>query len=81
MTDEQERTALALQREIQHTRAEVVADIDRLRDAVRERVSLRYILQTHPRLTQVLSLALGVAGVTTLLLLWRATAGRRDAAR
>ena len=81
---EAEATALALQHEIQVKRAELVEDIDRLRDAVRERVSVRYILSTHPRLTQALTIALGVAGVGTLVLLWRATARavaiRRDGA-
>jgi len=80
MTDEQEQTAIALQREIQHTRAEVVADIDRLRHVVREQISIRHILRTHPRLTQALTLALGAVGLTTLVLLWRAT-GKRNATR
>lgn len=68
-----EATALALQREIRDTRAQVVADIDELRDAVRMRLSLTHILRTHPRVAQGLTIALGVAGVATLALLWRAT--------
>jgi hypothetical protein len=79
---EAEATALALQHEIQVKRAELVDDIDRLRDAVRERVSVRYFLDTHPRLTQALTVTLGVMGVGAFWLLWRATAraaGRRDA--
>ena len=77
-----EATALALQHEIQVKRAELVDDIDRLRDAVRERVSVRYFMKSYPRLTQALTIGLGVVGVGTFLLLWRATSraasGRRD---
>ena len=69
-----EATALALQHEIQVKRAALVEDIDRLRGAVRERVSVRYLLSTHPRITQALTIGLGVAGVATFVLLWRATA-------
>ena len=76
MTDEQEQTAIALQHEIQHTRAEVVADIDRLRHVVREQISVRHILRTYPRLTQALTITLGAAGLVTLALLWRATSKR-----
>jgi len=80
-----EATALALQHEIQTTRAQLVQDIDQLRHAVRERVSVRHFLSTHPRITQVLTVGLGVAGLGTFALLWRATAraaaGRRDGRR
>jgi hypothetical protein len=81
MTEEQTdraQTALALQRDIQDRRAELVADIDRLRGAVRERISIRYILQTHPRLTQALTIGLGVSGVLALGLIWRATKAARQ---
>lgn len=73
LEQDREQTALALQREIRHTRAQVVSDIDELRDALRIRLSVGHILRTHPRFTQGLSIALGVAGVATLALLWRAS--------
>jgi len=73
---QREQTALALQRELQDTRAELVADIDRLRDVVRERVSIRHILHTHPRLTQALSIALGVVGIASLAMIWRASTAK-----
>lgn len=79
MTDaeqDREATALALQNEIQHKRAQVVADIDELRDAIRLRFSLTHMLQTHPRVMQGLSVALGVAAIATLALIWRATKRR-----
>jgi len=77
---DRETTALALQREIRHTRAQVIADIDELRDAVRVRLSLTHILRSHPRIAQGLTIALGVAGVATLALLWRTTKRARTAA-
>lgn len=69
---EREATALALQNEIRHKRAQVVADIDELRDAIRLRFSLTHLLQSHPRVMQGLSVALGVAGIATLAIIWRA---------
>jgi hypothetical protein len=83
MTDEEqvrEATALALQSEIRHKRAQVVSDIDELRDAIRLRFSLTHVLRTHPRIAQGLSVALGVAGIATLALIWRATKRSRRAA-
>lgn len=74
---EREETALALQREIQDARAALVSDIDRLRGAVRERMSLRYVLRAHPRVAQALTIALALGGAATFALLWRATAARR----
>ncbi len=80
LEQDREATALALQNEIRHTRAQVVADIDELRDAIRVRFSLTHVLQSHPRILQGLGVALGVAGVTTLALIWRATKRSRRAA-
>jgi len=74
-----EETALALQTEIRHARAQVVADIDELRDAIRVRFSLTHVLQSHPRIMQGLSVALGLAGVATLALIWRATTRSKQA--
>jgi hypothetical protein len=77
---EREANALALQNEIRHRRAQVVADIDELRDAIRLRLSVRHLLQTHPRVLQGLTVALGVAGIATLALIWRAAKRSRRAA-
>ena len=77
---DREQTALALQREIHDARAQVVADIDELRDVIRVRLSLTNILRSHPAVAQGLTIALGVAGVATLALLWRATKRARQAA-
>jgi hypothetical protein len=70
------QTALALQTEIRHKRAQVVADMDELRHAVRVRTSLTYILHTHPQIMRGVTIALGVAGIATLALLFRATRRR-----
>jgi hypothetical protein len=75
---DKEQTALALQREIHEKRAQVVADIDELRDTVRIRLSLTHILQSHPKMMQGLTIGLGVAGIGTLALLWRATHRRKQ---
>lgn len=83
MTDprqERKANALALQREIQDTRVQLVADIGELQDVVRVRLSVRHILQTHPEILRGLSVALGIAGVATIALLWRATKRARQAA-
>jgi hypothetical protein len=77
---DREATAIALQNEIRHKRAQVVSDIDELRDAIRVRLSLTHVLQSHPRILQGLSVALGVAGIATLALIWRATKRSRRAA-
>lgn len=74
---EAKHTALALQTEIRHKRAQVVADIDELRHSLRVRTSPAYILHTHPRVMQGLTIALGIFGVATLALLYRATTRRR----
>jgi hypothetical protein len=65
--------ALVLQREIQEKRAQVVADIDELRDVVRIRLSLAHILQSHPRVMQGAAFALGIGGIATLVMIFRAT--------
>jgi hypothetical protein len=83
VTDEgqdREATALALQSEIRHKRAQVVADIDELRDAIRLRFSLTHVLQTHPRILQGLGVALGVAGIAALAMIWRTTKRSRRTA-
>jgi len=78
MTDpDRQQTAITLQREIAYARADLVQDIDRLRTVVKERTNLVRILQDHPRATMALSVALGVAGITTFALLWRKTKKRR----
>lgn len=71
-------TALALQAEIRHKRAEVVEDIDALRHAVRVRLSVPYFLHTHPEIVRGVTIALGVAGIATLALLFRATRRNRQ---
>jgi len=72
MTDK-EQMDVALQRDIRQARAELVADIGRLRTVVREQVSPSHLLGAHPRFTQGLSIALATFGVVTLAWVWRAT--------
>lgn len=74
---ETQQHALALQTEIRHKRAQVVEDIGTLRHAVREQLSLRYFLHTHPEVVRGVTIALGVAGIATLALLFRAARRRQ----
>lgn len=89
MTDEaldQNPAAIALRREIAVTRAEMVTDIDRLRRAVREQLTVRHFLRTHPRFKRALGIGLALAGVGVVVLIVRAArslhhGGNEDGAR
>jgi hypothetical protein len=73
LAQDREQSPLALRREIRRTRAQVVSDIDELRDALRVRLSLSHVLRAHPRFAQGLTVALALAGIATLALVWHAS--------
>ncbi len=70
--------ALELQQEIAEKRADLVANIDQLRDTVRDRLDVVAQLRAHPRLA--LGLSIGVALTFALgigLFVWRTPARLR----